>query len=101
MIDSFNNDFKPLLEDLPEDVYISIDLDVLGGKDTIPTGYPEGPLSLNMLLECLELVKKYRNLISADAVGYFPSYQTQDNLKALHTYAEIAKKIVNSNSRKI
>ena len=93
------NDFKSLLKNLPDDVYATTDIDVLKGHLAIAeSAWGEGPLSLNMYLECLDILKTYKNLISADVLGYSKGDCTWKDSNTLDTYAKIARKIISYNS---
>jgi len=51
-----------------EDVYISMDLDVLTSAE-IPTGYGRGKISLRHLLDILTTIKEHKNILGADILG--------------------------------
>lgn len=76
------------LKNLPEDVYISMDLDVLGRKD-IHTGFGYGSMSLEKLIQCLEIIKSEKNIIGADVLGYEAEKFMEKGTK---TYKEIYEK---------
>ncbi len=83
-----NNESKIImtsLKDIPNDVYVSMDLDVLERKD-IHTGFGYGKLSLEKLIQCLEIIKSEKNIIGADVLGY----ETEKLMeKGTKTYKEI------------
>lgn len=62
-------DLMAPLKNFPEDVYVSMDLDVLEKKD-IHTGFGYGKLSLEKLIQCIEIIKSEKNIIGADVLGY-------------------------------
>lgn len=51
-----------------QDVYISMDLDVLTSAE-IPTGYGRGKISLRHLLDILTTIKEHKNILGADILG--------------------------------
>lgn len=57
-----------LLSDAPSDVYVSMDLDVLICQQMC-TGWQEGDMELDLFLNCLNYIKREKNIISADALG--------------------------------
>jgi arginase family enzyme len=50
------------------DVYISMDLDVLASKE-LPTGYGRGKISLRHLLDILTVIQRNKNVLGADILG--------------------------------
>lgn len=52
-----------------DDVYVTIDLDVMNFKEVI-TGYDRGNLSRVGLFEALKLIREYKRIIGADITGY-------------------------------
>lgn len=51
-----------------QDVYISMDLDVLTNTE-IPTGYGRGKITLRHLLDILTTIKEHKNILGADILG--------------------------------
>jgi hypothetical protein len=51
-----------------QDVYISMDLDVLTHAE-IPTGYGRGKITLRHLLDILTTIKEHKNILGADILG--------------------------------
>lgn len=87
---------RRLLQNTPNDVYISMDLDVLN-SDEIRTAYGNGPLSLNQLLESLDVIKTQKNIISADVLGYSTEWRRHE--KSLLTYARIVEMVTGNKPR--
>ena len=58
-----------LLEGTPQDVYVSIDLDVLK-KNEMLTRWSEGEMSIDTLIEIIAFLKNNKNIISADILGH-------------------------------
>lgn len=61
--------FQRNLSKLPNDVYLSFDLDVLNTK-IMHTAYDQGTLKLKELMHMLDMIKETKTIISADIVGY-------------------------------
>ena len=61
--------FKRRLDKLPEDVYLSFDLDVMEIK-YIETAYSQGTLKPKELMAMIEAIKSSKNIISADVLAY-------------------------------
>lgn len=59
---------KALKEKPQKDVYVSFDLDVLN-RIEITTSYGAGNLSLENLLDAIEVISEEKNIISADMLG--------------------------------
>ncbi len=57
------------LDDVSDDVYISLDLDFLQDEFII-TNYNNKDFPLDKLLKCLKIIKKEKNVIGADILGY-------------------------------
>ena len=66
-----NNLVYALMQDTPSDVYVSMDLDVLLDKE-MSTRWPGGKISTSCLLDVLSRLKDTKNIISADALGFYP-----------------------------
>lgn len=81
------------LKKMPEDVYVSMDLDVLR-REEIYTKYGYGPMTLSKLINCLEIIKKEKNIIGADVLGYHWRETLEDKSKSLKTYKEIVDCLV-------
>ena len=62
------------IDALEEDVYISIDLDVMEEYEVI-TGYDRGRLTRDGLFDALSRIKNKRRIIGADIVGYSPFFE--------------------------
>jgi len=54
---------------MPNEVYISLDLDFLQDK-YITTGFSNKDISIFKLLKYLEIIKKEKDIIGADILGY-------------------------------
>jgi hypothetical protein len=68
------NNFHELLEEglkstSCSNAYISMDLDVLALPE-ISTGFSRGHIKLERLLEILDIIKSYKNIVAADILGY-------------------------------
>lgn len=88
------DDLEPLMENTPNDAYVSIDLDVLGGDDIMSTRcLTDGPLSLDMLLESLRVINQYKNIISADICGYRKTDDVERDQRTLGAFAKITETI--------
>ncbi len=61
--------FRRRLDKLPEDVYLSFDLDVMDIK-FIETAYSQGTLKPKELMAMIEAIKDSKNIISADVLAY-------------------------------
>ncbi|MDD4878758.1 MAG: arginase family protein [Candidatus Nanoarchaeia archaeon] len=61
--------FDRHLDRLPEDVYISIDLDVLAPSE-VRTAWDRGSMTAGRLYELVEKIKSRKAIISADIIGY-------------------------------
>ena len=57
------------LESLPQDVYLSFDLDVMD-YSLMKTGYPQGSLRHKELMKCIEMIKQSKHIIGSDVLGY-------------------------------
>ncbi len=66
------------LQRLPDDVYVSIDLDFLSPKE-ISTGWPEGSFKKETLFCCLELIKERKRLVGVDVCGWDAGGQYRDD----------------------
>lgn len=82
-----------LLQNTPNDVYISMDLDVLKPEE-IQTSYGNGPLLLDQLLESLDGIKRRKNIVSADALGYTTIGGRHE--KSLLAYARIVEMVTDN-----
>jgi arginase family enzyme len=86
---------KKILENLPNDLYMSTDLDVLAGHYAVDSDFQgAGRISVDTLIDCYEVLKKYKNIISADILGYSRSGQNWRDSMTLEAYAKIAKVII-------
>ncbi|MBI2667906.1 arginase family protein [Candidatus Woesearchaeota archaeon] len=63
-----NNELEEHLSELPIDVYLSFDLDVLH-PELICTGYSRGYMDMNTLMSYLRIIKDRKNIIGADIIG--------------------------------
>lgn len=57
------------LSELPDDVYLSFDLDVLAASEIL-TGFDQGTMTVKELTEILGIIKAKKNIISADVLGF-------------------------------
>lgn len=62
------------LERLPDDVYLTVDLDVLAPNE-VRTAFDRGNMKAEKLYTIVEQIKQRKNIISADIVGYTTSNQ--------------------------
>ncbi len=76
------------LKNLPEEVYLSFDLDVMD-KSIIGTVYDQGSLKTRELMKCISLIKRSKHIIGADVLGY-------RGVRGKVHGKELYKKIVNS-----
>ncbi|MBI4141595.1 arginase family protein [Candidatus Woesearchaeota archaeon] len=60
---------QDILAGTPDDVYVSIDLDVLN-KNEMLTRWAEGKMSIDTLLQIIDYLKNNKNIISADVLGH-------------------------------
>jgi arginase family enzyme len=74
-----------------DDVYVSIDLDVMSSAEVV-TNFDQGDLCLEELLELLHEIMAEKNIISASVLGYSG---TRD-AKSLITYAAVVDVITES-----
>ncbi|GAF74306.1 unnamed protein product, partial [marine sediment metagenome] len=94
------------LKKLPDDVYISFDLDVMN-KSEIQTGWPGGELIREEILQCIRVIKSKKNIIGVDILGwsvdfeenrerpeYQQSLQSEMAQKSLSLYAAIVSEIM-------
>lgn len=63
-----NDELENHLLNLPDDVYISFDLDVLR-PEIICTGYSQGYMELSTLKKFIEIIKTKKRIIGADIIG--------------------------------
>ncbi len=93
---NINASITRLLFDTPQDIYVSMDFDVMANEE-LKTDYSRGDLRLPELLECLDVLMKQRNLISADMLGY-----SSDELhgKSLAFYAIVAGRIIGKDTKR-
>lgn len=75
-----------------DDVYLSMDLDVLRNEDMV-TGYQQGDLNLEQLLEIVGTIREEKNIIGADILGYSGSacYNAQDLSTQWRYYIELSQ----------
>ncbi|MFH1064918.1 MAG: arginase family protein [Nanoarchaeota archaeon] len=69
---SYSDLFYPVeahLDRLPDDVYLTVDLDVLAPGE-VRTAFDRGNMKAERLYEIVRMVKARKNIISADVVGY-------------------------------
>jgi len=82
---------EKLIKETEKEIYVSIDLDVL--KEGITTSWESscGDLSLYGLLETISLLKKEKNIIGADILGYSNScnLREEQHQQNLTTYSKI------------
>lgn len=91
--DGVKKSIEQLIQNTPDDVYISMDLDVLANSE-MKTGFDRGDLRLGELLEALNTIGNDKNIISADVLGYYTGFPRGVSDKAsLLAYVEIAEKI--------
>ena len=89
---------KKELEKLPQDVYLSFDLDVMRPSE-IATDWPYGRLSKKVLFELIDNIKEQKNLIGVDILG-FDLNQTivyrhgMMRGKSMQLYEDVVKKII-------
>lgn len=57
------------LEQLPQQVYVSVDLDVLT-PETFTSGYESGQLTPEMLVDILDMICEKKTLVGGDICGY-------------------------------
>lgn len=89
------DDFRKILENLPNDLYMSTDLDVLSGHYAVDKDFQSaGRLSLDTLIECYKILREHKNIISADVLGYVKNGQDWINSRTLEAYSRIAKVII-------
>ena len=85
---------RKYLKKLPEDVYISFDLDVMK-TSLMATGWPGGKLGKRKLFRLIREIKKEKNIIGVDVLGYnLEENSSPLAQRSLQLYAEIAKEIV-------
>ncbi|OGH60207.1 MAG: hypothetical protein A2725_04560 [Candidatus Magasanikbacteria bacterium RIFCSPHIGHO2_01_FULL_33_34] len=60
---------KTKLKHLPDDVYLSFDLDVMDVQ-AIKTAWDQGTLTIPEIMQCIEIIKQHKNIIGADINGY-------------------------------
>ena len=104
LIDNTKRTTQRALKKIPsQDVYVSMDLDILTRKE-INTGYNQGKLKLNHMLNTIRTIKSEKNMISADMLGYdgkdrglpLASYGT-----SLLTYATLAAEITGKDTKEL
>lgn len=94
---------KPLLKNFimtearkkrTKDTYVSIDLDVVRYEDCA-TGYQQGKISLEDILEIVEALKDCKNVVAADILGYqralSQGYHRTEQSKSWLYYNEMSK----------
>ncbi len=59
---------KEKLQLLPNDVYLTLDLDVMHAEE-ISTDYDRGTMRRTQLLQMIDIIKNSKNIISADVLG--------------------------------
>lgn len=97
---------KALKAKQQKDVYASFDLDVLNGIE-ITTSYGTGNLSLENLLDAIEVISEEKNIISADILGLTGRIKRHDiDLEytepiSLLTYAVLAAKITGKDTKEL
>lgn len=62
-----------LIDSLEDDVYISMDLDVMDSSEVV-TGFERGRLTKIGLFDALSMIKRKKRIIGADIVGYSSSF---------------------------
>lgn len=75
------------------DVYLSIDLDVMK-KDELSSTISRGTMERGMLLEAISHIKSRKNIVSADILGYAISLFPSKKKKSMQLYESIAKAIL-------
>lgn len=86
------NKLERLLKQLPDDVYLSFDLDVMC-KSAIITAWDQGNLKIHELMKAISIIKKNKNIIGADILGYG---DPQNKLGGKDLYVKIAQSILKS-----
>jgi len=74
---------------IQQDVYLSIDLDVTARK-VVPTEYNRGELSFDKLAGFVQQIKRKKNLIGADIVGY--AIPDKERLDSSTQYTNLRKR---------
>ncbi|MBI4141142.1 arginase family protein [Candidatus Woesearchaeota archaeon] len=67
--DGVQKTLQDILAGTPDDVYVSIDLDVLKKNEMI-TRWEEGLMGINTLIEVIQFLIQKKNIISADILGH-------------------------------
>ncbi len=88
-----------VLQGLPEDVYVSCDLDILSPVEFRAASTPQGNLTVRKLLNLVDMIRKERNIISADVLGYFNSGYSDEGLKELLVYRIVIGRILGEDTR--
>jgi len=71
------------------DTYVSIDLDVLAQPE-VATGYARGKLTLENLLEVIEIIQEQKNILGADVLGFSVRALDYDEVSSHKHYEEIS-----------
>ena len=86
-----------------QDVYPSLDLDILS-RTEINTGYDQGWLKLEHMLNIIKTIKNEKNMISADMLGYVKKYwfiSPAIHSTSLLTYATLAAEITGKDTKEL
>lgn len=91
-------DLESALSDMPEDIYITMDLDVMARKEIV-TAYDQGSMHKEQLLDLLRMFKESKRIIGADALG-FTFYSPGLDKFAVYSVPKIAKVSLGAMERK-
>ena len=80
--------FRRKLSKLPEQVYLTFDLDLLS-ENELYSDFDQGELTAQELFELVDIIKSEKEIISADVLGYSSYSRTEDELQIYGNLAEM------------
>ena len=78
-VDDWGRRLPGLLDTLPDDVYVSVDLDVLD-PETFFSGYDSGTMLPSQLMEALDMIGERKRVVGGDICGYRGSSECSGRL---------------------
>ena len=90
-----SKEFKESLAELPKEVYLSFDLDVMD-TSVIWADYCQGMLKTKKLMRLISMIKKTKHIIGADVLGYAAEDRCDNSIKTSgkELYARIIKSLL-------
>jgi arginase family enzyme len=85
---NYPENFKSILRNVPDDVYVSIDLDVLTSKE-MQTGWPDGLMPFETLEENIMQILGSKRVIGADILGWNKTKLRRD--ESLQVYKRLVQ----------